>query len=324
MRRTFVAIGMAIAALFATPLPSRADGPIGRTWDRDYFLNDVAGDFLDFWADTEGSKVDQRVRAFRDRFEPAHRKFMDAMVFSAVRREDFYARLLPAFVADLTFHPQRVDSLRRAKLLYQSAIPRLANRLQTCFAPGELSLDRPFVLGLDFGGLAERIAPLDGRQTLWIGVSPDDDGAPVDLPIATDMFKLLRQDQVARRAHHPTVGVGYTAFLDGAAAYFAAEQVEGFTDREAIGYSRSDWVDALGNQRDIVYEVLLHFESDDPTMLRRYTASDPGTKLLPPRAADFVGFQAMRRLRRSYSWDEIIHWDDDTVRARLDDALAVI
>lgn len=306
-----------VMAPLAQAAPER---PIGRQWTREYALLDLADPFLEFWDGTADLGVTERVASFRAYFEPKHQRLLDAGVFSRLERGTFYDHTLPAFTHGLVLDPARLDAIKRRKLRLKQVIPLLASRLQTAFAPGELRLDRPFVLGMGFGLAESRIVTLSERLALYV---PADSATtlPLELELASDMFRLLRADL---RGKEPLEGLGHIAFEEGAARYFAVEQFPGFSQQEALDYTHDDWTKAQRNRPELVRTILARFEANDADVLARYAAALPEGLDLPPRTTAYVGFLAVQRLRRTYSWDEIIRWDADTVRARMNQVLAVL
>lgn len=311
---------MALAPAMAPPALAVPERPIGRQWTREFALLDLADPFLDFWEGTSELGISDRVASFRAYFEPEHARLLEAGLFSRVARGTFYEHTLPAYTLSLTLDPSRLAAIKRRKLRLQQGIPLLANRLQTCFAPGELRLDRPFVLGMGFGLAESSIVRLSDRLALYV---PADSATalPLELELASDMFRLLRADL---RGQAPLAGLGYMAFEEGAARLFAVEQFPGFHELEVLDYTRDDWTKAQRHRPELVRTILARFEATEADVLARYAAATPERLDLPPRATAYVGLLAMQRLRRTYTWDEIIRWDADTIRARMNQALAVL
>ncbi|HEY9857361.1 MAG TPA: hypothetical protein V6D05_16580 [Stenomitos sp.] len=310
---------MAIAPGMAPPAHA-AEPPVGRQWTRAFTLLDLANPFFDFWDGTTDLGVNERVASFRAYFEPKQTRLMEAGVFARIDRRTFYDTTLPAYMRSLVLDPMRVEAIKLRKVRLQHSIPLLANRLQTVFAAGELRLDRPFVLGVGFGLTEDSLVTVGDRLALYVPVDALT-SMPMELELASGMFRLLRADL---QGTTPSEGLGYTAFEEGAARYFAVEQFSGFSEPDALGYNDAEWVKAQRQRPELVHDILGLFDSSDPDVLARYASAQPDGLDLPPRTAAYVGFLAVQRLRRTYSWDEIIRWDADTVRARMNQVLAVL
>ncbi len=311
---------MAIAPGLTPPALAVTEPPVGRQWTREFALVDLADPFLDFWAGTAEYAVNDRVASFRAYFEPEHARLLEAGVFARVGRGTFYDHTLPAYTRSLVLDPMRVEAIKLRKIRLKQSIPLLANRLQTAFAPGELRLDRPFVLGVGFGLTETSIIRYGERLTLYVPADAAP-AVPLELELAGGMYRLLRADL---HGPEPLSGLGYRAFEEGAARLFAVEQFSGFSAEETLGYSADDWRKAQLNRPELIQTVLSYFESTDSDVLRRYDSPHPEGLVFPPRATAYVGFLAMQRLRRTYTWDEIIRWDEATIRARMNQALAVL
>lgn len=311
---------LAIAPGMAPPA-SAAEPPIGRQWTREYALINLADPFFEFWEGTADFAVPDRVASFRAYFEPKHAKLMEAGVFARLDRGRFYDHTLPAYTRGLVLDPLRLEAIKLRKIRLQQSIPLLANRLQTAFRPGELRLDRPFVLGMGFGLSETSVIRYGDRLALYVpaDASPP---TPIEIELASGMYQLLRADLRGQQAE--VEGLGHQAFEEGAARLFAMEQLSGFSEQEALGYGDVDWRKAQRMRPELVRAVLGQFESTDLEVLARYAASGPVGIEVPPRAAAYVGLLAMQRLRRTYAWDEIIRWDAQTVHARMNQALAVL
>lgn len=309
--------GLGLAALLAaSPLAAVAyEAPVGRAWTRAYYLDNTASAFLRFWDTVATASPQVRLSEFRARFVPAH---PDALAMGPMGPQDaatFYRKTLPTFFAALD--DGRLDLLRARTRAAETAIPRLANRLQTVFATGSLRLDRPFVLGLGFGASQSVVALLRDRPTLMIPADGLIDEGALEVRLAADMYRLLRADirQQARWDADPSLG--QQAFEEGAARYFAYEQIPSLGARDALGYSASEWATALAQQHGLALAILRHFESSERPYLEMYGPQAEAGPARPPRSASFVGYLALERLRRLYGWDEIIRWDPDTVRERM-------
>lgn len=319
-RLAWILAWMALAPLAAPSAHAATEPPVGRQWTRQFVLMDLTDPFLDFWAGTADYDVNQRVASFRAYFEPKHARLLEAGVFSRIDRRDFYDRALPAYARSLVLDPIRVEAIKLRKARLQHMIPLLANRLQTCFAPGELRLDRPFVLGPGFGLEESRIVRLGDALALYVSVDAGP-REPMELELASGMFRLLRADLQGATAPEE---LGLRAFEEGAARCFAVEQFPGFSEPEALGYTDAEWVKAQRHRPELVHDVLMRFESSEPDVRDRYLATPSDRLEYPPKAAAYVGFLAVQRLRRTYGWDEIVRWDCDTVRARMNQVLGVI
>lgn len=302
-------------------MPCASADTVGHSWTRAYYVNSLASDFLQFQAQAASLSIIQQVEAFRHDFEPQHLRELESGPWRQGNRDDFYRDGLPRVLQALSLAPATALELHKRERMFQMAIPRLASRLQTCFKPGELRLDRPFVLGLDFGAPLEEVTRYQDRNTLFLSINHLAPDEPSEIYLAAQMFRLLRCDVLTARGEEAGTGIGYAAFREGAARCFANEQVPGFTDREVLGYTHAQWRMAIAQQQDLTYELLRYFDSSEPFWVDKYLGNEPTDGLIPPRAATYVGYVGMQRLRRRYGWDEMIHWTDDEVRAHLVQAL---
>lgn len=324
MGRNWFGVGCLSLALLGAMIPcAYAEPPVGRAWTRAFYLDNLAGDFLSFQARLSTHSIESQLDAFRREFEPTHLKALEAGPWRQGPREEFYRQGLPNLLQELAENPAMAADLRLRHRRFENAIPRLANRIQACFKPGELRLDRPFVLGLDFGSRLEEVGRLHGRNTLMFPINRKQPEQPLDIYLAAQMFRLLRADIVEARGLDFSKEIGLASYLEGAACYFANEQLPGFTDREVLGYSHAEWRRAIAQQRDLSYELLHYFNSTDPFWTGKYLSEQSLDGQTPPRAAAYVGYLAMQRLRRHHSWDEIIHWSDEEVQTMMEKALGV-
>lgn len=324
MGRNWLSVGCLSLALLGAMVPcAHAEPTVGRAWTRAFYLDNLAGDFLSFQARHASASLDEQLNAFRREFEPTHLKVLESGPWRDSQREAFYREGLANMLHELAEQPQLATGLRRRQRQFELAIPRLANRLQTCFQPGELRLDRPFVLGLDFGTRLPELGRLHGRNTLILPINRMQPELPLDIYLGTQMFRLLHADLLEGRGQALSNEIGLVAFREGAARYFANEQLPGFTDREVLGYSFGEWRLAIAQQRDLAYDLLHYFNSTDSFWTNKFLSEAPADGQTLPRAATYVGYLAVQRLRRHHSWDEIIRWKDEEVQTMLEKALGV-